>query len=152
MSRISEREELLEIYKLHSELADRVSQRRAGANKLCASLMTALIGGLVVLFRFGGDDLPLGEILIGVSLFGIALNTSWVIIIRSYRQLNSGKFKALHEMEEKLTYPFFKKEWVFLEGKYTPLTVAETFLAYTFYGAFTVILVVGVTSLLCRLT
>ncbi len=35
-----DRTELLEIYKLHAELADRVSQRREGANRLYVSLLT----------------------------------------------------------------------------------------------------------------
>ena len=30
----SEQNELLELYKLHTELADRVSQRREGANRM----------------------------------------------------------------------------------------------------------------------
>ena len=37
-----DRQELLEIYKLHSELADRVSQRREGANRLYVSLLAGM--------------------------------------------------------------------------------------------------------------
>ena len=97
MSDTAEQKELLEIYKLHAELADRVSQRREGANKLYVSLITALIGGVIVLIRFGGDDLPVETVFVLVGVFGLFLNISWILVIHSYRQLNSGKFKAFEK-------------------------------------------------------
>ena len=131
------RRELLEIYKLHAELADRVSQRREGANRLFVSLLTGTLIFLVALLRYGAETMPVGAILTAVSIFGIFLSAAWYIIIRSYRQLNSGKFAALHELEEKLAYPFFKREWELLEGgksrsRYWKLTVVETFLPVIF--------------------
>ena len=41
---------LLEIYKLHADLADRVSQRREGANRLFVSMHTALVVFLATLY------------------------------------------------------------------------------------------------------
>ena len=135
------RRELLEIYKLHAELADRVSQRREGANRLFVSLLTGTLIFLVALLRYGAETMPVGAILTAVSIFGIFLSAAWYIIIRSYRQLNSGKFTALHELEEKLAYPFFKREWELLgmvererpkTRRYWKLTVVETFLPVIF--------------------
>ena len=131
------RRELLEIYKLHAELADRVSQRREGANRLFVSLLTGTLIFLVALLRYGAETMPVGAILTAVSIFGIFLSAAWYIIIRSYRQLNSGKFAALHELEEKLAYPFFKREWELLEegksrSRYWKLTVVETILPVIF--------------------
>ena len=143
MSDAAEQKELLEIYKLHSELADRVSQRREGANKLYASLITALIGGVIVLIRFGGNDLPVGPVFILAGTFGSFLSISWVLTLRSYRQLNRGKFKALHEIEQKLAYPFFEREWDLLDGKYSKLTVVETLLPYILYLAFATMIALG---------
>ena len=125
------RQELLEIYKLHAELADKVSQRREGANRLFVSLLTGTLIFLAAFLRYGAETMPVGAILTAISVFGIFLSAAWYIIIRSYRQLNSGKFVALHELEEKLAYPFFKREWELLEeGKkrkrYWKLTVVET--------------------------
>ena len=144
MSDATEQKELLEIYKLHSELADRVSQRREGANKLYASLITAIIGGVIVLIRFGGNDLPINLIFIFVGILGSFVNVSWMLTLHSYRQLNSGKFKALHEMEKKLAYPFFTKEWEFLTGKYNKLTVIEATLPYALYAVFLAMIILGV--------
>ena len=143
MSGTAEQKELLEIYKLHAELADRVSQRREGANKLYASLITALIGGVIVLIRFGGDDLPIETVFVLAGIFGLFLSTSWVLVIHSYRQLNSGKFKALREIEENLVYPFFTKERGFLSGKYNKLTAAEKVLPYILYLAFAAMIALG---------
>ena len=131
------RRELLEIYKLHAELADRVSQRREGANRLFVSLLTGTLIFLAALLRYGAETIPVGAVVTAIGIFGISLAVAWYVIIRSYRQLNSGKFAALHELEEKLAYPFFKREWELLEegksiSRYWKLTVVETFLPLIF--------------------
>ena len=132
---------LLEIYKLHAQLADRVSQRREGANRLYAGLLTALMAFAGVLLRFGMGDGSMNIVLIVSGVLGAVLSVSWYIVIRSYRQLNSGKFLALHEIEKDLPYPFFKREWELLgEGKdrrrYWRLTIVETFLPIAFFLLF----------------
>ena len=84
------RRELLEIYKLHSELADRVSQRRATANKLYVTLLTGTLVLLAAVLRYGADTVPAWIVLSAFALVGMLLSASWFIVIRSYRQLNSG--------------------------------------------------------------
>ena len=132
------RQELLDIYRLHAELADRVSQRREGANRLYVSLLLALVLFLAALFRFGAGDLP-GDVVVAVAVTGAALSMSWWVVIRSYRQLNSGKLKALHELEDDLAYPFFKREWELLgegkdKGRYWRLTQVEGILPWIFFA------------------
>lgn len=132
------KQEFLEIYKLHAELADRVSQRREGANRLFVSLLTGTLIFLAAFLRYNAEDIPaFGAVLIAIGVSGIFLSASWFIIIRSYRQLNSGKFAVLHELEEKLAYSFFRREWELLEegknrSRYWKLTVVETFLPFIF--------------------
>ena len=68
---------------------------------------------------------------------GLLLAVSWIVVIASYRQLNSGKFKALHELEKQLPYSFYATEWKHLGGgtnwsKYVRLTVVEIFVPLTF--------------------
>lgn len=135
--------ELLELYKLHAELADRVSQRREGANRLYAGLLTGIAAAVGALLNFGPDG-PEEAILVFGGVVGIVLSASWYIVIRSYRQLNTGKFAALQELENKLEYPFFKREWDLLEKgkdyrKYWKLTVVETGLPIIF-GALSLVL------------
>lgn len=126
-----QKQELLEIYKLHAELADRVSQRRDGANRLYVSLLVGLVLFAAAILRFGTDGLSVDVVLFWTGALGSILSVSWYIVIRSYRQLNTGKFNALQDMERQLAYPFFTKEWELLgEGKkrsrYWRLTVVET--------------------------
>ncbi len=137
----SRQNELLEIYKLHSELADRVSQRREAANRLYVSLLSGLAVFLAVLIRLGIGDASLQVVLCFAGSIGALLAVSWYVVIRSYRQLNTGKFKALHELEEKLAYAFFKREWELLaEGKemksYWKLTTVEVSLPCVFFLLF----------------
>ncbi len=135
-----QKEELVEIYKLHAELADRVSQRREGANWLFVTLLTGLLVAIVAIVRtVDTAELAFTNIFTISGFVGMILSASWYIIIRSYRQLNKGKFKALHEIEKKLEYPFFTREWELLkEGKdyraYWELTVVETILPATFFA------------------
>ena len=145
---MDEKQELLEIYKLHAELADSVSKQRSTANRF----YMLVLSGLAVLFSAflqRKNGVPLGWLMVGFGLFGMLLASAWYIVIRSYRQLNSGKFKALHELEEKLPYPFFKREWDLLaEGReqktYWRLTVVETFVPTIFFVCFAALLAIGV--------
>ena len=133
----SKQNELLEIYKLHAEFAERVSQRREAANQRYVSMLVGLAAFLAVLLRFGDGEIPAIALRL-VSVLGVAISLSWYVVIRSYQQLNSGKFDALHELEKRLAYPFFKREWELLgEGRdfrrYWRLTVVETVLPWTFF-------------------
>ena len=126
-----QKQELLEIYKLHAELADRVSQRREGANRLYVSLLVGLMLFAAAILRFGTNGVSVDMVLFGAGVLGSILAVSWYIVIRSYRQLNTGKFNALQDMERHLAYPFLTKEWGLLgegkkRGRYWRLTVVET--------------------------
>ena len=144
---MNESEQLFGIYKLHAELADKVSQRREGANRLYVSILVGLAVFLAALIRFGVEGQlgfvhgPVRLILCAAGAIGALLSVSWYVVIRSYRQLNSGKFEALHELEGKLAYPFYKREWELLgEGKqisrYWKLTNVETGLPVIFFLLF----------------
>ena len=146
-------DKILELYKLHAHLADRVSQRREGANRLYAGMLTTFVAFTGALVRFGDGPVPI--VLAIASVVGIFLSLSWYIVIRSYRQLNSGKFKALQEMEKELPYPFFKREWELLkEGKdyrsYAKLTVVETILPISFLSLFVVTMIINLCLIFCR--
>ena len=142
--------QILELYKLHADLADRVSQRREGANRLFVSLLTGLMVFLAALLRLGTGDLHAGTVMVFFGIAGAALSVAWFIVIRSYRQLNTGKFEALHELEKKLPYPFFQREWDLLrEGRhfrrYWRLTIVETSLPIIFFLLFVGVLAFAIT-------
>ena len=133
------RQEFLEIYKLHVEMADRVSQRREGANRLYVALLSAMMLLMVAVLRFGVDMtvIPVEYVVAVLMAAVLSLSASWFIVIRSYRQLNTGKFVILSQLEEKLPFAFYKLEWQNLgEGRdrssYWQLTVVETSLPIVF--------------------
>jgi len=149
---VEERQELLEIYKLHALLADSVTRQRGVTNRFYLLLMSGLSVLFSALLQFG-NGVPLDLLMVSFGLLGSSLSLAWYIHIRSYRQLNTGKFKPLHELEEKLAYPFFKREWELLDegenpGKYWKLTVVETFVPAVFFVAFKVLLIAGIVLLL----
>lgn len=109
-----ERQELLEIYKLHAELADHMSQRREGANRLYVSLLVGLLlfAGTVQRFGTSGsvDGISADTVLIWTGILGVGLSVSWHFVLRSYRKINACKFIVLQDLERYLAYAFFTKE------------------------------------------
>jgi hypothetical protein len=128
-------EHLLEQYKLYVEMADRISNRRGQTNRFYISLLSGLLALLsIVVGSHIFSDFP-SVVFIVVAILGLALCILWNINIRSHRQLNSGKFKVIHEMEQHLPFPCYDKEWEILgegkEGKkYLQLTRVEQYVPF----------------------
>lgn len=128
-------EHLLEQYKLYVEMADRISNRRGQTNRFYISLLSGLLALLsIVVGRHIFSDFQTVVFII-VAILGLALCILWNINIRSHRQLNSGKFKVIHEMEQHLPFPCYDKEWEILgEGKggkkYLQLTRVEQYVPF----------------------
>lgn len=126
---------LFEQYKLYVEMADRISARRALANTFFIGVHTALITAFTVLLKEG----VLARSAMGYLPFiaVCVLCYVWWRILKSYRQLNSGKFKVVHEIEDMLPLAPYAAEWAALgEGKdeklYLPLTHVENWVPVTF--------------------
>lgn len=130
--------QLLEIYKLHAEFADRVSQPREGANRLYTSLLAGLTAFAATLLRYGSGEVAVGPLLAFLGLTGAVVSVSWFFVILSHRKLNEGKFKVLQELEKSLDYPFFTREWELLRKgrgprrRYWRLSAVEMSLPWIF--------------------
>ena len=148
---MDEKQELVEIYKLHSQLADNVSNRREKVNHfyiLVLSGLSALFSAL--LQRENG--VPPDILIVCLGLLGMFLAIAWLITIRSYHQLNSAKFQVLDVLEKKLAYPFFRHEWKLLGGgtdrkRYWELTHVEKFVPWIFLVVSLLSFLIGI----CRL-
>ena len=136
---------MFEQYKLYVELADRISQRRSIANSFFITANAALLT-IASWFQDGfGNHIYL------VSAIGIILSLFWFFSINSYRQLNTGRFDLIHEIERKLPLNLFSYEWKVLgEGKskkkYWPLSHVERLVPWLFvilYIALTLFAVCG---------
>jgi hypothetical protein len=125
---------LFDQYKLAVEMADRVSARRMQANTFFLAINT----GLLTVFA----NLVKDKIITGFSgtlpiIALLALCFVWWRIVRSYRQLNSGKYAVILEMENLLPAAPYAAEWVALgESKdpkrYLPLTHVENWVPRLF--------------------
>lgn len=128
---------LLDQYKLYVEMADNVSQRRHQANAFFLTVNLALV---TALSRFVAGDGSTVASYIGVviaAVAGIAFSYFWRRLIRSYRQLNSGKFKVIHQLESRLPARLYDAEWTALgRGEdpelYIPLTRVEEYVPLAF--------------------
>ena len=99
---------LLEQYKLCVEMADRISQRRQSANNYCLSVNTFLLSFLAYLTSIQVNAV----VMIVISVVGILLSILWFSLIKSYKNLNAGKFKVIIEMEKLLgDYHPYDREW-----------------------------------------
>jgi len=75
------------------------------------------------------------------SIFGFPFAYAWYHILKSYRQLNTAKYKVVHELEAKLPAAPYDDEWEKTDrGKnpqlYVPLTVVESKVPLIFAGGY----------------
>jgi hypothetical protein len=119
---------LIEQYKLYVEMADRVSSRRMVSNSFFLGIHTAFATALAYLVK---------ERLLVPNLFGLIPFVSvallcwvWYKAVLSYQQMNSGKFKVIHELEQRLPAAPFETEWEVLGNgsdhkNYMPISKVE---------------------------
>lgn len=130
------KEHIFEQYKLYVEMADQVSNRRNLTNTFFLTLHTLLLGMI-------GFSIEKGPILVDrwLVLFPLAsvvlLCLAWWMIVRSYRQLNTGKYLIVGVLEKKLPASPYFAEWKALgEGKdlhkYLPITHVENWIPLIF--------------------
>ena len=129
-----DKKELLEIYKIHTELADKIAQRREGVN----SLYVILISGIFIFFatfvfvNFGFKDYYEDDLLFALQIESVTptlffftllvflvfvVSVSWLRSVLSYHRLGEAKFHVLSKLEEELPYSFFKRESELLKKK-----------------------------------
>ena len=127
----------LEIYKIYVEMADRISSRRQTANSFFLTINTTIVG-LLGYVQFGRDKTGNPELYWLIGLAGMVLCFFWYRLVRSYRDINSGKFKVIHEIEKRLPLAPYDAEWEML-GKgnnpqlYLPFTNIEVRVPWVFF-------------------
>lgn len=123
---------LLEQYRLYIEMADNISERRQSANSYFLSVNTAVLAFVgYVTTKDTSDYLWL------LAICGLALSYLWYCLIRSYRDLNTAKFKVAHRLERLLPARPYDAEWIALgRGKdsdlYKPVSHIEMGVPWVF--------------------
>ena len=124
---------LLEQYKLYVEMADRVSSRRVQIGSFYTSILSILLALLSITSNKELFQGPQRFVLLTVAILGLCLCLAWTANINSYKQLNSLKFKVIHDMETYLPFPCYGVEWKILKEdknrqRYFRLTAIEQYI------------------------
>lgn len=132
---------LIEIYKAHTRGVDEVSRRRAMANRMHLAATTSVGITMGVVGRFGSGDVPVWIVEAGLGVLGMLIQAGWLGVIKSHRQLNQHKCDTLLELEKRLPFDFYQKEWDAAKGGkdpkvYLEATIAERTLPKCFMAAF----------------
>ncbi|MCA9125068.1 MAG: hypothetical protein H6822_24645 [Planctomycetaceae bacterium] len=121
---------LLEQYKLFADSAIRVTEWRNSANNFLLATNTVL----VTLFGLASTLNGASPWRCAVAIAGLLVALAWLFLILSYKNLNSTKFKVIHEIEQQLPLALFRHEWdVHTErSDHTRLTINEVFIPIVF--------------------
>lgn len=136
---------LFEQYKMYVKGVEKNSDRRNNANKYFVTIQTAVIGVIGLTFQFGRYDNRV-SVRIALALAGIAISFIFFFLIRSYKQLGTGKFEVIHEIEEKLPLALYKYEWNILGHgktwkKYFPFSHIEQIIPWLFIAGYSIMLI-----------
>ncbi|MBU1891005.1 hypothetical protein KJ782_05975 [Patescibacteria group bacterium] len=128
---------LFEQYKMYVESAEKISDRRQNANNFFfLTLNTVLISVIGLSFQVKVFDVISWSRLL-LAILGILICVIFWFLLRAYKQLNSGKFKVIHEIEQLLPLAIYDYEWNILgEGKdkkkYYPFSHIELLIPWIF--------------------
>ncbi len=111
-------EQILAVYKLSVEMADRISSRRGQANQFFLGLESLLLGGPAIFqARSVTAGLDPGRTT-SLAAVGILVAVVWWLQLRSYRDLNRAKWNVIDQIEvEHLSVRPFHDEWTALKAR-----------------------------------
>lgn len=135
---------LFEIYKLFVQTTESVSNRRQSTNSFFLTLNSAIVALGSYLISCGSSLTP-----IVIPLVGVLVGYVWYLLIKSYRDLNSAKFKVIHEIEQKLPLAVFDAEWLYLgrgddSSKYLRFTFIERVIPLIFIAIHALVLILNI--------
>lgn len=129
------REHLLTQYLKYLDMADKISDRRSAANTFFLTVNTALISSIGIANLVSQMRSPFFFAIVGFA--AILLCYFWYRLIRSYKDLNTAKFRVIHELEKHVPIRLFEAEWESVgRGKnkklYLPFTHIEMYVPWIF--------------------
>lgn len=131
---------VLEMWKVYLGMADNISDRRERANAFFVTLHT----GSIAVVGFLVEKQMFAWIATVALLAGVPFSFLWYRLIRSYRDLNSAKFKVVHEIENLLPLKLFDGEWEAVgrgedPKRYLPFTRIELVVPLVFLVFYTLL-------------
>ncbi len=142
---------LFDQYKLYVESMDKISERRYQANSFFLLLHTVLISSITGFLSLSNQSTTRYGWIFFATIAGIVLSYTWYHLIQSYKQLNTGKFKIIHALEELLPVKIYSYEWEVLKHGdgtvYKPFSHIEILIPIVFglfYGVIIIVLLVEI--------
>jgi hypothetical protein len=132
---------VLELYKVMVASSEALVARRQGVNTFFltvnGAILTAL--GLIVTAVHNASVEAVGVIALAAT--GVILALAWRSLLRSFSQLNTGKFVVINRIEALFPVAIYAAEWTALgEGrdpkKYKSSTSREVWITWTFFGTY----------------
>ena len=130
---------LLEQYKLYVDSSQKVSEKRISTGNYLLTVNSFLLTafGIASTLHVGGAWLSI------IPVAGLLVSLTWFSLVISYKDLNTAKFKVIHELENYLPAALFRYEWHSCEqgqGKaYKPITHLERWIPVTFAALYLVL-------------
>ena len=132
---------LLEQYKLYVSSAENVSLRRVTSNRYMFAISAALVA------LYGAQSTAWGHDywMLLFPVIGIASSWFWIQLINSHSDLNTIKFRIIHEFEQYLPAAPFDAEWIDVQSaegpNYKEVTKIERAIPLAFIAVYAVIFV-----------
>lgn len=138
----------LELYKLMVASSESLVARRQGVNTFFLTMNGAILTAAGLLISNQADTQLQAIGLSVLAVTGAILALAWRSLIRSFGQLNTGKFAVINRIEKILPAAVYMAEWKALDegrnpSKYRTFTSREVWTPWTFFVVYCVSAVVG---------
>jgi hypothetical protein len=137
---------LIEQYKILVETLLQITSRRGQTNRFYISVLS----GLLILLSLSAKEDIFGEaqhiFMLCIAVLGFLLCVLWYLNLRSYSQMITARYGVIHELESKLPFPSFQREWQLLgagkdKKKYRSLSSIERRIALAMMTPFVMLIV-----------
>lgn len=134
---------VFELYKLMVGTSEALVGRRQGVNTFFLTVNGAMLTAIGLVLQGGGEQRLLAGGIFILAVTGGILSLAWKSLLRSFGQLNTGKFAVINKLEERLPARVFTAEWTALaEGKnkriYLSFTSREIWAPWTTFAVYAI--------------
>ena len=132
-------EHVLRQYELYVDSSQKVSEKRISTGNYLLTVSSSLM----TVFGIASSQHAAGPWLAVIGVAGLLVSITWFSIIKAYKDLNTAKYKVIHELENYLPMGLFRYEWHACDaGKgrtYKPITHLERWIPLIFAGVYVVL-------------
>lgn len=102
---------VIDLYKMMVDSSERLVGRRQAVNTFFLTINGALLTAFGVIVQSTGDERLSATGIVVLAIAGAVLSLAWRSLIKSFGQLNSGKFRVINTLERYLPAAIYEAEW-----------------------------------------